>query len=55
MEAWRAGLKSLYYARTVTLNRADNVGKKIERIALQDADESASSAQEENECVSCQG
>lgn len=48
-EAWRLGLKSLYYVRTVTPNRADNISQKIERVALKDADDDS------GDCLSCHG
>lgn len=35
-EAWRAGLKGLYYLRTEAKSRAETVSEKIERVALKD-------------------
>lgn len=37
--AWKLGMKSLYYTRTSTPNRADNISGKIARIALKDGEE----------------
>lgn len=37
--AWQMGMKSLYYTRTSTPNRADNVSSKIARVALKDGEE----------------
>lgn len=51
IEAWRRGLKGLYYYRTEARNRADAVSKKIERVALRDA----SPAAEADDCLACQG
>ena len=45
LRAWKAKLKGLYYLRTNAGVEADKVGLKVERVALQDAEE----------CVSCQG
>lgn len=39
--AWKEGMKSLYYTRTSTPNRADNISSKITRIALKDSDDIA--------------
>ena len=43
LRAWRKKLKGLYYLRTNAGITADNVGQKVERVALKDADE----------CLSC--
>lgn len=48
LKAWSKGLKGLYYLRTSSGERADNVGTKIERKAL-------SSLLEQDECLACQG
>lgn len=45
--AWKKGLKSLYYVRTMASNRPDSVSKKVERVALKDSDD--------GECLSCHG
>lgn len=37
--AWKMGMKSLYYTRTATPNRADNISGKIARVALKDGEE----------------
>lgn len=36
LEAWKRGLKGLYYLRTEAKTRAENVSEKVERVALQD-------------------
>lgn len=51
--AWKYGLKSLYYTRTKSSARPDQVSKKIERVALQDA--STETVDDSGECVACQG
>jgi ribonucleoside-diphosphate reductase alpha chain len=45
LRAWKSGLKGLYYLRTSAGVQADKIGLKIERNALQDAEE----------CLSCHG
>ena len=42
--AWRQKLKGLYYFYTETLNEADAVGKKLERVALKDGDQTEPAA-----------
>jgi len=60
-EAWKQGTKGLYYLRTETSNRAENVAQKVEREKLDDIINpdavNFSNGQEENqdECVACQG
>ena len=51
-KAWGAGCKGLYYLRTETSNRAENVAEKIELNKLTDLTDIA---KEEDECVACQG
>lgn len=45
IKAWKSKLKGLYYLRTKAATSKDTIGAKVERSALQDAEE----------CVSCQG
>ena len=60
-EAWKQGTKGLYYLRTETSNKAENVTTKVEREKLDDIINpdavKFSNGQEENqdECVACQG
>ena len=35
LRAWKEGLKGLYYLRTESKQRAENVSEKVERVALQ--------------------
>ena len=44
LTAWRLGIKSLYYCRSLAKNRAENIGGKIERQIIQ----------EEDDCLACQ-
>ena len=51
--AWRRGVKGLYYLRTETTQKAENVAQKVERNALRDYQTQELQSQEE--CVACQG
>ena len=56
--AWKLGCKGLYYLRTETGQRAENVSEKVERNALKDYETQAVcdiTAQSQDECVACQG
>lgn len=50
--AWKKGCKGLYYLRTETSNKAENVSTKVVREALKDYETQAIS---QEECTSCQG
>ena len=47
VQAWKRGLKTLYYCRSEKLKKADSVNKKIERRIMSAADDSA--------CLACEG
>lgn len=51
--AWKYGCKGMYYLRTETSNRAENVAQKVERDRL--VEFSDTQKQSEEECVACQG
>ena len=51
--AWRRGVKGLYYLRTETTQKAENVAEKVQRDALRDYQTQELQSQEE--CVACQG
>ena len=55
--AWKLGCKGLYYLRTETSNKAENVSTKVVREALKDYETQAMMDYQgdESECVSCQG
>ena len=61
--AWKEGTKGLYYLRTETSNRAENVASKVEREKLDSVigiDPSKvnfvnGTEEQQDECVSCQG
>lgn len=50
--AWKYGCKGLYYLRTETSNRAENISKKVEKQRLVEFSELK---QSENECIACEG
>ena len=50
--AWKEGCKGLYYLRTETSNKAENVSTKVVREALKDYETQAMS---QEECVACSG
>lgn len=54
-KAWKLGTKGMYYLRTETSNRAENVAQKIERVALSEQIVTQSVEQSQDECVACQG
>ena len=59
-QAWTEGCKGLYYLRTESSNRAENVSEKIKREKLDDiinpnAVQFGKSEEEQDECVACQG
>jgi ribonucleoside-diphosphate reductase alpha chain len=53
--AWKYGCKGMYYLRTETSNRAENVASKVERDRLIEFSETQQQSQEQDECVACQG
>jgi ribonucleoside-diphosphate reductase alpha chain len=53
-QAWKQGLKTLYYCRSEKLAKADKVSKRIERQAIQEIDLKAL-AQDDDICLACEG
>jgi len=53
-QAWKQGLKTLYYCRSEKLAKADKVSKKIERQVIQELDLKALASTEEV-CLACEG
>ena len=51
--AWESGCKGLYYLRTESSSRAENVAQKVTRIALKDYETPTDESQDE--CEACQG
>lgn len=52
-QAWKQGLKTLYYCRSEKIGRADRVAKKIERQVIQEID--LNSLAEGDACLACEG
>jgi ribonucleoside-diphosphate reductase alpha chain len=52
-QAWKSGLKTLYYCRSEKIGKADKVARKIERQVMQELDLKALA--EGNECLACEG
>ena len=50
--AWKYGCKGLYYLRTETSNRAENISKKVQKERLVEFSELK---QSDNECIACEG
>jgi len=53
-QAWKQGLKTLYYCRSEKIAKADKVSKQIERQIIQEIDLKALVTSEEV-CISCEG
>jgi len=52
-QAWKQGLKTLYYCRSEKISKADKVSNKIERQVIQEVDLKALALGEE--CLACEG
>ena len=50
MDAWKKGLKSLYYVRSQSIGRSENIADKVERTYRSDSQPTG-----EDECVACSG
>ncbi len=53
--AWKYGTKGLYYLRTETSNKAENVASKVARDRLAEFSDTAADEESQSDCVSCQG
>jgi ribonucleoside-diphosphate reductase alpha chain len=52
-QAWKQGLKTLYYCRSEKIGKADKVSKKIERKVIEEIDMKALAS--EDVCLACEG
>jgi len=52
--AWERGVKSLYYCRSTSVQRADKVSTKVKRNTGNDATEAENDANKYDECLACQ-
>ena len=53
MAAWSKGLKGLYYLRTHSKQRAEDVSKKVERVALEDTKTNVTTVYGKENCPQC--
>jgi ribonucleoside-diphosphate reductase alpha chain len=53
-QAWKQGLKTLYYCRSEKIGKADKVSKKIERQVMEEIDLKAL-AMDDGVCLACEG
>lgn len=53
--AWKKGVKAMYYVRTEKLANTDKVGKRIERIRIEEEVESLRKIAEGEDCIACEG
>jgi ribonucleoside-diphosphate reductase alpha chain len=53
-QAWKQGLKTLYYCRSEKIGKADKVSKKIERQVMEEID-LKQLASDDDVCLACQG
>ncbi len=53
-QAWKEGLKTMYYCRSDKIAKADKVAKKIEREVIKEIDLTAL-ASDDNVCLACEG
>jgi len=52
-QAWKQGLKTLYYCRSEKIGKADKISKKIERQVMEEIDLKALAT--EDICLACEG
>lgn len=53
-QAWKQGLKSLYYCRSEKIGKADKVSKRIERQVIDEIN-LKSLAADDDVCLACEG
>ena len=53
--AWKKGVKAMYYVRTEKLANTDKVGKKVERVRIEEEVEQLRLIAEGVDCLSCEG
>ena len=53
-QAWKSGLKTLYYCRSEKIGKADKVAKSIERQVIEEID-LTQLASEGDACIACEG
>jgi ribonucleoside-diphosphate reductase alpha chain len=53
--AWKKGIKSMYYCRSEKLSNTEKVSQKVERVRLDEDESELSNAVDESTCLSCEG
>jgi ribonucleoside-diphosphate reductase alpha chain len=53
-QAWKSGLKTMYYCRSDKIAKADKVSKRIERDIIKEIDLTALTT-EDGACMACEG
>lgn len=53
--AWRKGVKAMYYVRTEKLANTDKVGKRVERVRIEEEVEQLRQIAEGVDCLACEG
>ena len=53
-QAWKKGVKSLYYCRSKSLQRSESVGALVPVTGDEEADGAAASRNDYEECLACQ-
>lgn len=54
-QAWKTGLKTLYYCRSEKIGKADKVSKRIERQVIQEQEIDLQALIDGNTCLACEG
>lgn len=53
--AWKKGVKAMYYVRTEKLANTDKVGKRVERVRIEDEVNRLKQIADGDECLACHG
>jgi ribonucleoside-diphosphate reductase alpha chain len=54
-QAWKQGLKTMYYCRSDKIAKADKVSKRIEREVIKEIDLTALAQADDGVCIACEG
>jgi ribonucleoside-diphosphate reductase alpha chain len=54
-QAWKQGLKTMYYCRSDKIAKADKVAKRIEREVIKEIDLTALASADDGACLACEG
>lgn len=53
--AWKKGVKAMYYARSEKLANTDKVGKRVERVRIEEEIDRLRQIAEGTDCIACEG